>query len=855
MFDEISVPEWFNLREFDEFISKNDILEEVSVQTRVKLARAAKRTAKKRAFLRKARAKRRRSLPELRKRATRQIRTILRKRLFRGSLKKASYAQRARIDSVINKRKSFVTKLVGQLMPKVVKGESQRLKNIARRATVRESFILESDINPKNERVAAKLRKQKQRQKEQEIRQIDPSKMAMVVRDQSGSLLIVDKDSFESDKHTPIIKSQDMSYSVALRISQDPSFKSTLTSERILGQSGAEQGQEQVDNSGSQPQQQSIVQQQQQLSLPGGQPIRDDTLIDASNAKWVLSTSLNLLKGIDINQQVKSGLITPEQAKEFMFSENMQTFGNELAQKLAKEFLSTVGRSINEYQMIPVPREEMPVSELWVKYSSVNNFPKTDIAFIHNCVSKENKNNNCSLSGIEPNEQLVKINMKYGTSHLNDGKMNGDMRALFETVYQKMVEHLHGGYGSLLGDEAFLSEADKVELEKINQTIYEFKIFLDKVIGTIRLPYGNSMTFNRSALTTEEIIEDYSHKIEKIKIEVYKRLHDIFSNNRVAMKLFYSESLSGRNKFENSLGSSNYILAINDEIEELKMAEMTESLFDEMIDTEELTLDISFKCDHCGTIYEENAWQRTIEHYSENSMELPVDIDSMRMCGRSTQPTTQKESKFKNSSLKVLFEEPNVMDNKKPQNPADEFLALYYKNYLSEIQKIVLNTRDQDSRIGLFFNLFKTVPLGIKTTPVKLFDVIEQRDGIKITNLTVNGQQKFIKVMGQPVFVSDTLPEIDDMSESYSFAKRFISEYWVKKNGERDYKKEYRKYQGKKSQRKNRSKRVLARRIKEKLGHVKKGDGKDVDHKDGNPQNNSPSNLKVISKSQNRSKK
>jgi hypothetical protein len=36
-------------------------------------------------------------------------------------------------------------------------------------------------------------------------------------------------------------------------------------------------------------------------------------------------------------------------------------------------------------------------------------------------------------------------------------------------------------------------------------------------------------------------------------------------------------------------------------------------------------------------------------------------------------------------------------------------------------------------------------------------------------------------------------------------------------------------------------------------GRVKKGDGKDVDHKDGNPQNNSDDNLRVLSKSKNRS--
>jgi hypothetical protein len=69
----------------------------------------------------------------------------------------------------------------------------------------------------------------------------------------------------------------------------------------------------------------------------------------------------------------------------------------------------------------------------------------------------------------------------------------------------------------------------------------------------------------------------------------------------------------------------------------------------------------------------------------------------------------------------------------------------------------------------------------------------------------------------------------------------------------RNYRKEYDNYHSKKKQRKNRSKRVMARRKMMKKGRVKKGDGKDVHHEDGNPQNNNDSNLKVLSKSKNRS--
>ena len=71
----------------------------------------------------------------------------------------------------------------------------------------------------------------------------------------------------------------------------------------------------------------------------------------------------------------------------------------------------------------------------------------------------------------------------------------------------------------------------------------------------------------------------------------------------------------------------------------------------------------------------------------------------------------------------------------------------------------------------------------------------------------------------------------------------------------RDYKKENREYHSKPEQKKRRAGRNAARRIMEMVGKAKKGDGKDVDHKNGNPTDNRKKNLRVISKSKNRSRK
>lgn len=71
----------------------------------------------------------------------------------------------------------------------------------------------------------------------------------------------------------------------------------------------------------------------------------------------------------------------------------------------------------------------------------------------------------------------------------------------------------------------------------------------------------------------------------------------------------------------------------------------------------------------------------------------------------------------------------------------------------------------------------------------------------------------------------------------------------------RNYRQEYDRYHKRPAQKKNRAKRNAARAKLMASGAVSKGDGKDVDHRDGNPQNNSRKNLRVTSKSANRSRK
>lgn len=70
---------------------------------------------------------------------------------------------------------------------------------------------------------------------------------------------------------------------------------------------------------------------------------------------------------------------------------------------------------------------------------------------------------------------------------------------------------------------------------------------------------------------------------------------------------------------------------------------------------------------------------------------------------------------------------------------------------------------------------------------------------------------------------------------------------------ERNYKKEYQNYHAKPAAKKQRARNNAARAKMIKAGKAKKGDGKDVSHKNNDTRDNSLSNLKVESKSKNRS--
>jgi hypothetical protein len=88
-----------------------------------------------------------------------------------------------------------------------------------------------------------------------------------------------------------------------------------------------------------------------------------------------------------------------------------------------------------------------------------------------------------------------------------------------------------------------------------------------------------------------------------------------------------------------------------------------------------------------------------------------------------------------------------------------------------------------------------------------------------------------------------------------------LGKYWVtSEDGSRHRTaagnaREYSRYQSSKKAKKDRAARNKARRQALREGRVHRGDNLEIDHKDSNPSHNSRSNLRVVSRTFNRSRK
>jgi hypothetical protein len=786
-------PSSFSYDEILEFAENENLLTEtVSAQGRMRLARSARRTAKRRAFLRKLRKRRRRNITQLKKRASSQVKRTLRKRLFKGNWKKLSYAQRSKIDGAIDKRRPMLNRMVKQILPKVVSGETKRLAKLSRKSALKESPLMHlfnlliEEKSQQEKRRNQNARKRKQRANDNATMQSNPfAGQVLIVQDENGDKMLIRKTSLQAN-HTILVAPDKMTQGAAQDLLQDEDFVNTPTSIELFGKvEGADSGKEKR-NKKAEAQESERDQAVQAAAMPPkppatrttGKSTYPDSDHDAVELEYGVVAAFNAAMGMDIKNQIKQGLISPQAAERLQSSQTLGEAGQRTLAAISEQ-LSTNYPGANFVAVHYGSSKTEKLSKFWQNYGGVDNTPKSDILF---------RDLN---SG-----QVVGVSVKCGPSQLMSGKAGGEATA---TIY------------------AALETMDKKKLNpKVKKKVESLIKSLKNLVNSPRRTSGGDISTFLTGGELEGQDEDIT-KYDELHKKAKKQLGELLTESKDFRKSFVYEALTGAAKFDTgnpkkmSPAVAQYVLAMNKDGTETSLSAISPEYADKV--AEGLSFVIRFKSTSVKTAETEAIRKKTgrkvYSYWSVISMVLnPKKI--------------AKESFKHNQILKSLITEdaiPTLEANQILDGIQDEIGDDFYSlMQFLEVEPDYASTNDIDfTKYGkVESGFFNTIKIGDKE-----FEIPVEKD-LGVTN---------------------------PIQEFYiSFAKNFISE-------KRNYRKEYDNYQGTKEQKRNRAKRNKVNRLMKRLGRIRKGDGRDVDHKDGNPKNNSMKNLRVVSKSHNRSKK
>ena len=106
-------------------------IEAISMETRRKMARAARRTAKRRAMSRKRKRMRLKSGADLKAKAGRAARNRIIKKLFGDTpYSQMSIGQKQNVARALDKKKAAIAKLTKKLFPRMKKAETERIRKL-----------------------------------------------------------------------------------------------------------------------------------------------------------------------------------------------------------------------------------------------------------------------------------------------------------------------------------------------------------------------------------------------------------------------------------------------------------------------------------------------------------------------------------------------------------------------------------------------------------------------------------------------------------------------------------------------------------------------------------------------------
>jgi len=800
---------------------KKKIKESASPATRMKLAKAARRTARRRALIRKMRSKRRKNIPQLKKRAKNEVKDQLRKRVYKGNWKKLSYAQRATIDKMINKRKPMIDNMVKKIMPQVIKGETQRLRNLnSSFDPVIDNFVANyltevkkmksKSVRRKPQDTEGKVRrraqnrvnKRAQRSKESNARQAGNFKNnIMVVKSKNGDVEIIDKESYNPQIHQVLVDAEKANKSNVSQFLKNKAFANTVTSERLFGYIEG-MGDGKSDKKGKseapkedKPKKEKKKESTKQAALPPPMVVatkksrKKDTFPTthgAGDMEAGMAYSVNTAYGMSPSQIKSKGLIADQDLQSTITNphESFMPSCSRAAQALMKTFPGLFIKHTGRMKSSTLTPEA-------TKNGVSDKTAKSDLI-------AEDANGN-PVAGIS-----VKMG---GESQLTSGSPAETSNFLHWAAMQR-------------GDK--LSVDARKELKSL------VDLLTGELSGNPRTRKGPvSLFLPKGQLEGED--EEVNRR-EDLHRQFTDRISKLLNSDKKLATYFVYGLLTGHGKFkEGDPGIATHLMSANKDGTDAKVTPIDLDYAEKLVD--KIKFQATFKSSAVETKEIEKEWDDFKERKKQLGEKVTLLDDFRQYSFRTVLRAFLSESinyLSGNRLAKVLVEkmtndELSVVVPPEPQNPKEAI------DYLEDAIEYI----GDDS-----YKLFKFLEDDIDITtnsPILDFTEFATPQTLTTNKIYVNGREFNIPVE-EPMNYDAGGQQVPTISEG--------------KN--RNYRKEYDNYHAKPEQRQNRSKRVLARRLMMKLGKAKKGDGKDIDHKNGNPRDNRLSNLRVRNKSENR---
>jgi hypothetical protein len=676
------------------------------------------------------------------------------------------------------------------------------------------SMLTESEKKTRVERKTSQnTRKRNQRANDKAKQDAGDLSQYMIVTTKQNRIEIITKGAFRKSQHVIVTPPEKMSSGAMSKAAKDKNFRATPTSIK-LGFGKKEDLEKEGKSQKKKPQAKGKSKKQEQAPPPpppraprvikGGKSIYPDDDHGATDMEFGIVALFNQMRsGMSFKDQIKSGLLTPAQSQEL---ERSQTLGS-AGQRIVAQIIQSLPKG-NWVAIHTGGKKDQPITKEWKASGGSDNTPKADLIL-------QNQNTG----------ETIRASVKCGEAQLMSGKTPETSGTFISAL-------------NIASNQKTLLEGTEKTVKKIMKKMREGLAISEKTKkGPVSLYIAGGEYEDKDA----EI-----KRIEDLHKEITGQLEDLFEQDENFAAGVVYEALTGVGKFgEGSMGTATHVLSMNKDGTNASLVAIDWEYAKKV--AKAIKIGIKFKSSAIEPKEIKKKWKEFKKKLGRNPT-LKEDFRAYNFWSafRIFLPkmNTLEELFSYNSTLLALLEEKQTSED--VPEPQTEYEA---QQYIKEAEEYIGN---DPAKLMTFLGVDVDQ---LTTSAVDMTDFAQTDSGLYNT-IIINGKEIDIPVQRDMDISKLEVPNglNDDSIENYmkeSYIQRALNFLLERRN----YRKEYDNYQGRSDQIKKRSSRNKARRLLKKMGRVRDGDGKDVDHKNGNPKDNSVKNLRVTSKSHNRSKR